>query len=62
MSELCFRSIESASPSATFPGPSRTITVEPVKVPAVPVQPRIPPELPDREPEAEPAREPVPAH
>jgi hypothetical protein len=46
----------------TLPGPSRTITVEPIKVPVPPVRtPREPaPDVPDR-PEREPAREPVPA-
>ena len=44
-----------------LPGPSRTITVEPIKVPAPapPVREPAPTEAPP--PEREPAREPVPA-
>jgi len=44
-----------------LPGPSRTITVEPVKVPETPrVDPGHPREVPAERPGAEPVREPVP--
>jgi hypothetical protein len=48
----------------SLPGPSRTITVEPIRIPAAPrIAPALPPERrephPDREPR--PDREPVPA-
>jgi len=47
--------------TGTFPGPSRTITVEPIRVPRAPaVIPTVPHELPEpAEPES--PREPVPA-
>jgi hypothetical protein len=50
----------------SLPGPSRTITVEPVKVPRAPAVPlpappeRVPERVPER-PEPAPEREPVPA-
>jgi hypothetical protein len=44
---------------ASFPGPSRRITVEPIRIPA---KPKIVPSRPPvRQPDREPAREPVPA-
>ena len=44
-----------------LPGPSRTITVEPVKVTETPrVTPAQPRELPPKRPGVEPIREPVP--
>lgn len=45
----------------TFPGPSRTVTVEPIQVPTAPaVTPTVPPEpLPEPQ-EPEPPREPSP--
>jgi hypothetical protein len=48
----------------SLPGPSRTITVEPIRVPAAPrVVPALPPERREPHParEPRPAREPVPA-
>lgn len=53
--------VVSRLPTATFPEPSRTITVEPIKNPAAPPQPRKAPEVPERKPH-EPVREPAPAH
>jgi hypothetical protein len=47
------------APRAALPGPSRTITVEPVRQPArapVPAPPPAPREAPERKPEREPAR------
>lgn len=45
----------------SLPGPSRTITVEPIRVPAAPpVVPEVAPELPPERPEPRPEREPVP--
>lgn len=49
-------------PRATFPGPARTITVEPLRIPKAPSLPRKVPSprtVPDR-PEPAPLREPVP--
>jgi hypothetical protein len=48
--------------SGSLPGPSRTITVEPIRIPASPREmPRIEPRRePDRR-ESDPKREPVPA-
>ena len=49
----------------TLPGPSKTITVEPLRIPKAPALPRgEPTPLPDppkREPARQPGREPVPA-
>jgi hypothetical protein len=46
--------------TGTFPGPSKTITVEPIRVPKAPALPRVPPEpLPEPEKKELP-REPVP--
>lgn len=50
----------------TFPGPSRTIIVEPVETPEHAPAPSTPPEhepaeAPEREPARTPEREPVPA-
>jgi hypothetical protein len=49
-------------PAASLPGPSRTITVEPLRQPARrPAEPAPPPPpRPERDPRPE--REPVPAH
>lgn len=50
-------------PRATFHGPARTITVEPLRIPKAPSLPRkvpSPKPIPDR-PERAPIREPVPA-
>ena len=45
------------TPRAALPGPSRTITVEPVRQPArAPVPAPAPREAPERKPEREPAR------
>jgi hypothetical protein len=48
--------------SGSLPGPSRTITVEPIRIPASPraVPPSEPPHEPARR-ESDPTREPVPA-
>jgi hypothetical protein len=50
-----------ATPVGTFHGPSRTITVEPIRVPkerrVIPVTPREPAQKPER---PKPKREPVP--
>jgi hypothetical protein len=51
------RASHGGAPAATFPGPSRRITVEPVEVPVVAPPPMRPAE-PAREP---PTREPPPA-
>jgi hypothetical protein len=48
----------------SLPGPSRTITVEPIQVPAAPrIPPALPPERREPDPgrELRPDREPVPA-
>jgi hypothetical protein len=47
---------------ASLPGPSRRITVEPIRVPTrapAPAVPKRPPAIPERERERPPAREPV---
>jgi hypothetical protein len=51
----------SSDPLASMPGPSRRITVEPIRLPthAPPVRPEQPPRVPERE--RPPAREPVPS-
>jgi hypothetical protein len=55
------RRSDTTSPQATLPGPSRRITVEPVRVPVIaPAAPERP-EAPPPDPHEEPAREPVPA-
>ena len=50
------------TPRGSLPGPSRTITVEPIRVPTAPPAPpeRVPERVPDRR-EPRPEREPVPA-
>jgi len=47
--------------SGSLPGPSRTITVEPIKVPAAPRVPRIEPTHEPERREPDPKREPVPS-
>lgn len=48
--------------SGTLPGPSRTITVEPIRIPASPREvPRIEPEHEPERREPDPKRDPVPA-
>jgi hypothetical protein len=56
------RASHGGAPAATLPGPSRTITVEPVEVPMVAPPPTRPAE-PAREPPTRepPAREPAPS-
>ncbi len=47
-------------PRGSLPGPSRTITVEPVELPAGPQVPLVPPDPLPVEPEREPAPDKVP--
>lgn len=48
--------------SGTLPGPSRTITVEPIRIPASPREvPRIEPQHEPERRESDPKREPVPS-
>jgi hypothetical protein len=50
-----------AAPAAGLPGPFRTITVEPVQVPApAPYAPRVPEHTLEDEPSIDPVREPAP--
>jgi hypothetical protein len=56
------RSMRRTHPLGSLPGPSRTITVEPIRVPVSPRE--VPRTEPAREPqrrESDPRREPVPA-
>jgi hypothetical protein len=46
--------------SGTHPGPSRTITVEPIRIPASPPAPRIEPQHEPEPRKPDPEREPVP--
>ena len=48
-----------AAPSASLPGPSRRITVEPLRVPVTAPPPSVPAK-PAPEPEREPSRKPAP--
>jgi hypothetical protein len=51
-----------ADPEGTLPGPSRTITVEPIEVPAPVEEPERRPERPaEPEPAPDPAKDPAPA-
>ncbi len=52
--------IHRPEPSGSLPGPSRTITVEPIKIPASPREvPRIEPQHEPERRESDPKREPV---
>lgn len=46
--------------AGTFPGPSKTITVEPLRIPKAPALPRREPTPLPKPPERDPPREPVP--
>ena len=48
-------------PVASFPGPSKTITIEPIRLPAedVPDPVEVPEETPEPEPEPEPEKAPA---